>query len=737
MELSGPDSDALRERRRRKREWTIVGILAVVIPVVFYLEHRYAPLPIPGSAQILFFSLVNLDALLIVLMLFLVLRNVYKLIIERRTGVLGSSLRTKIVLAFVGLSFIPMAVLLYIASDFVRLSVQMWFGREVERTLAEAMDVAQTYYASVVDQAETAAQEVAQDVSEAYPAGDAPLAEVHERLSSRLKRHGLYAIELRMADGRSITRVDVEQDTPYLETPEDLWAQAAAGENVHQLLPFQDRQQEMVKAVAPIGAPGGGTVGAVAVSLVLPRNLVNKIHEAERTYREFLSMQSMRVPLNRLQQQTILVIIGLLSLFAASWIGFYLSGWLTVPIRELSRATRRLAAGELGFTVNLKRGDEMGILLESFNRMSSDLKRKTDEIEAANREVRRRAADMEAILASVASGVMTLDARGKVVTVNRSLARVFDVDTAGVAGRTYHEVFPDLARPLSDMIRGAEAGSREAPEGEVVSRTAQGVRCFRVVVTRLLGEREGHPAEGDAHWVVVFDDVSDLIRAQKETAWREVAKRLGHEIKNPLTPIQLSAQRLRKRYPQLLEDGKGTFDECTRTIISQVDEMKGLVNALTDLARIPAYQPVECDLGALVDEVLPLYRQAHPAIEFGLRRNGAQAIIADRSQLRQALINLLDNAVTALGGKQGRVEVRTRLEEDARTATLTVSDTGPGVPAEILERIFEPYFSYGKKGMGLGLAIVQRIVDDHGGSIRVGANLPHGAVFRISLPVGK
>ncbi|MBI2061084.1 MAG: HAMP domain-containing protein [Nitrospirae bacterium] len=726
-----------KERKRRKREFIIIAILGVVIPVTLYVQHRLIPLPIPGSAQIFFFSLVNLDALLILLLLFLVLRNTVKLIVERRKGLLGSSLRTKIVIAFVSLSFIPMAFLLYTASNFIRLSVQTWFGSQVERTFSQAMEVAQSYYESVVDQTRVSASEAVRDVAALGEIQDEQMRMLHDLLTERLKRYELDHIELRLRDGRSITRVNVDHGGQFLETPEDLIAEAMKGATVHRILPFQEESQEMVKVAVPIESASGGISGVLIASSAVPTNLVRKIREARHDYNEFLSTRMMRVPLNRSQQQPIIAIIGLLSLFAATWIGFHLSGWLTVPIRELSSATERIASGELGFTVNLKRGDEMGVLLESFNRMSADLKRKTDEIEDAHREVRRRAQHTEAILASVASGVMTLDAQGRLLTVNAPLVRMFNVDPQQSVGRSYSQVFPELAQPLAEMILQLMTEQRDLFSRELSFKTPQGVRTYSVVMTRLVRDRgeSAGKAETESEIVVAFDDVTDLIRAQKDMAWREVARRIGHEIKNPLTPIQLSAQRLRKKYPQLLGDASGAFDECTKTIVSQVEEMKTLVNVLTDLAHIPPFQPAPCDFRALVEEIVSLYRQAHSEIRFDYSPDGVRELYVDRQQMRRALINLIDNAVTAVQGEGGGVSVQTEIVPGAGRAVIRVMDTGIGVPAGLREKIFEPYFSYGKKGMGLGLPIVKHIVEDHSGVITVEDNTPKGAVFRIELPL--
>lgn len=757
MDFMKSEPDYEKERRRRRREFVIIGILAVAIPALLYAQHRLIPLPIPGSAQILFFSLVNLDVLLILFLLFLVLRNTVKLIVERRKGILGSSLRTKIVIAFVALSFIPMAFLLYTASNFVRMSVQMWFGQEVERTLAQSMEVAESYYESVRDSARVSAEEIGRDVESLGVVEDEQLPALHDLLTKRLKQFELDHIELRMRDGRSITRMNVDKASVYLETPQTMVQRALLGGVEDEILPFQNGEREMVKVAVPVhmidtsrvapsaksgdafvASPGGSgdrpsvvapyVAGVLIVSTTLPQNLVAKIHQAEQTYREYLATRQIRVPLNRGQQQTILVIIGLLSLFSATWIGFHLSGWLTVPIRELSKATQRLAAGDFGFKVNLQRSDEMGILLDSFNRMSSDLKRSSDEVESAHREVRRRAHHTEAILASVASGVLTIEANGRVSRVNPALARMLNLDPATCAGRPYAHLLPELAEPLESMILDLQSDGRKALDRELSFKSALGVRTFRVGVTRL---HEGEEGE----WVVVFDDVSDLIRAQKDTAWREVAKRIAHEIKNPLTPIQLSAQRLRKKYPSLMEEAGSPFDECTATIISQVEEMKTLVNVLTDLARIPPFQPAECDVRGLVDDILSLYRQAHPLIRFEFLPDGIERVTLDRQQMRRALINLVDNAVSAVQDEGGTIRIRFESIDRARRMRILIEDSGVGVPEELREKIFEPYFSFGKKGMGLGLPIVKRIVEDHSGTIAVGPNAPTGSVFQIEIPI--
>jgi two-component system nitrogen regulation sensor histidine kinase NtrY len=433
-----------------------------------------------------------------------------------------------------------------------------------------------------------------------------------------------------------------------------------------------------------------------------------------------------------------LLIVTLLIVFCAIWFAFYVAGGLTGPIGRLAEATRRVAEGELDFVLEKTSGDEMGTLVDSFNRMTSDLfasKRQLEEANAALRqgnldaETRRRY--MEIVLQNVAAGVISLDEQGRITTINRFAEELLRIDRRALEGQEYGAVLKPEHRAILDgfLVELSRSG-RSSLEKPLRLTVGDETFSLRVNVTRL--EDENNQPLGV---VLVFDNLTELEKAQRMAAWREVARRIAHEVKNPLTPIQLSAQRLRKRYLARLSGDQEVFDVCTKTIVNQVEELKKLVSEFSSFARMPAVQKSIGNLAEMANEVFILYREAHKERQFRLRVEEPIPLFSfDAKQMKRVLINLLNNAVAATSSG-GVIEIILACEEERKVISLEVRDNGSGVRDEDKPRLFEPYFSRKKSGTGLGLAIASTVVADHHGYIRVKDNEPKGARFVVELPL--
>ncbi len=418
-----------------------------------------------------------------------------------------------------------------------------------------------------------------------------------------------------------------------------------------------------------------------------------------------------------------LLMIGLVVVLLASWFGIFLARGITVPIKLLAEGTHAVAAGDLSYDITTVRDDEIGHLVTSFNQMTADLR-------ATNAELEQRRRYTETLLSNVSAGVVALDRAGRITTMNPCAERLLGLGAAEVQGRHYAVAFPPpLAAELARLFDGGLP-----PEGGTRSVTLDERSGSELMVTASPLSEEGQNQLGT---VLFFEDVSQIAKIERMEAWREVARRIAHEIKNPLTPIQLSAERIR-RHPT----GSGLVDECTRTIISEVEDLKHLVDEFSMFARMPHLNPMPGDLNGLADETVANFRTTNPEIEFAADLDPALPTVAiDREALKRALVNLLDNAVAAIngaprnGGGPPRIEVRTRLDRTSGVVTLEVSDNGPGIDPALKSRIFEPYFSTKEQGTGLGLAIVSTIVSDHHGFVRVRDNEPRGSRFVLEFPV--
>ena len=464
--------------------------------------------------------------------------------------------------------------------------------------------------------------------------------------------------------------------------------------------------------------------------------LADSVESASAKYRE---LSYLRKPL-KLSFTLTLSIVLLASLFTAVYAAFRSARRMVVPLQDLSEGTKAVAGGDYETQLPSAARDEIGFLVASFNEMTRQLKRAHDETRASQRLVEAQRAYLEAVLRRLSTGVLTLDGDRRLVTANHAATEILGVDLDAMIGATLdplverHPGLAPLVHNLFERLRATAEGAREAREREgreeVSVATPRGRRTLHCSATPLAG------GDGD---VIVFDDVTEFIQAQRNAAWSEVARRLAHEIKNPLTPIQLAAERLRHKYLHKVQSiDAAQMDRLTRTIVQQVESMKEMVNAFSDYARTPAMRPVPVDLNALVLDVVELYRTASPAVRFEARLGQPlPAVHADPDRIRQVLHNLLKNAVEACGdGETPRVGTETRAggARDEALVALSVHDSGAGFADDDVDRIFEPYVTSKPKGTGLGLAIVKKIVEEHGGLVSCGNAPGGGARITVLLP---
>jgi PAS domain S-box-containing protein len=436
----------------------------------------------------------------------------------------------------------------------------------------------------------------------------------------------------------------------------------------------------------------------------------------------------------------------LLILVSATWLGLYLAKRITRPVHMLAAGAKEIGAGHLDHRIEPETRDEFGSLVEAFNAMAGELatsqrrlERSRQDLEKKNSELDERRRYIETVLERIATGVVSLSPDGRVTTINAAALRLLDID-ASVIGAPADQVFArDDLQPLAALVRAATAGPAK-PAGQEIALT-HGGREIHLATAATTLQSGGGTLEGA---VLVFDDVTPLVRTQRVAAWRDVARRLAHEIKNPLTPIQLCAERIRRHFGTAPSPARELVEECTTTIVGEVESLKALVDEFAQFARMPAPRAVPANLNAVLDESLALYNGLFKDIH--IDRQFAPAlppVRLDVEQIRRVVINLVDNAVEALGGAQAgarldgepaRITIETVHDPANAVARLVVADNGPGVPAADRDKLFMPYYSTKRRGSGLGLAIVRRIVAEHGGSIEVGDNSPHGSRFVIELP---
>lgn len=752
----------MAERRKRKRELIlIIGLALLVFGVTYQMLHLpQLSTQVPVGSNILLFGIININLILLVLLIFLVVRNLVKLLFERRRRVLGTRLRTKLVMAFVSLSLIPTVLLFIIAVIFITRSVENWFNVQVERSLQGSLEVAQTYYRDVAKNTIHYSNEVSRLASQVT--GEQKVQALLER---KRKEYNLAWIGILSRQGKVMVEA-ADSSLAYVVggLPQDSVQEIVKGKEVSKITPYLDGG-EIIWGGSPLYTskratnnyvPGffygdlGGNIGktapsneekivggVVVVGYYVPQSLVAKMEDISEAFADYRHSKILKKPVTT-NYLIILLLITLVIIFSATWFGFRLAKELTVPIMELAEGTRRVASGDLDFRIGTESKDEIGTLVRAFNTMTLDLKTSKGQVEEgtkalqrSNIELERRRRYMETVLANVAAGVISFDKQGIVTTVNKSAERMLDLNAEDIVGENYRKIMqPGYRKVARELIKEINTTRSESIQKQMEITLEDKVFTVLASVNILRDERGAYLG-----MVVVFDDLTHLIKMQRLSAWREVARRIAHEIKNPLTPIQLSAQRIYKKYRSKIGRDAGVFEECTNTIIHQVTELKNLVNEFSNFARMPAVTPTPNDLNEIINSSLVLFKEAHRDIRFHFLPDPDLPIFkVDRDQMKRVFINILDNAVAAVDG-DGVIEIEVKYDPSLRMVTLEVRDNGCGIPDEDKPKLFEPYFSTKKAGTGLGLAIVNAIISDHNGYIRVRDNQPKGTKFIIDLPL--
>jgi two-component system nitrogen regulation sensor histidine kinase NtrY len=732
------------ERRRRKREIILIPCILATVGLLTFLETQLIQfsIDIPISNAVLMFILLNINLLLLILLIFLVFRNLVKLLYDRRRRAIGANLRTRLVIAFVALTLLPTTVLFVFSINFISASLEFWFNAPVEQALRRSQEIGQRSYARIADSDRELIKHIAVALAADKLDAHTDVQTMQKHLKHFQARYAIDALEIYTAQ---FQRAAFVRSAALSEN--------ALSGNVQALLPSPRAPEsiktttattssgELVRTFARLPIDGTSSEARTYIGLarLVPPALTADMRGIAKNIEEYQQVKLLKKPI----QTTYYIywsIIALLVMFCAIWFGFYLAKSLTIPLMELAEGTRRVANGDLTVHLDLNASDEIGELVNSFNKMTHDLRLSREQLELSaemlrqrNTEIEARRHYMEIVLQNISAGVISLDATGVILTMNTSAAKMLSLHAEKIINRHYEELLP-----LSFRDEAREAWCEiQSARGRTVARplrlTIKGRSRSFLANLAALQDDSRRPIGA----VMVFDDLTELEKAQRMAAWREVARRIAHEVKNPLTPISLSAQRLKRKYGRQIDDA--VFEECTRMIIDHVDLIRNLVNAFSDFARFPSMNPRPCDLAPIIEETVALYREGHEHIRFSLQIEGdlpVPLLFLDRQQIKQAMINLVDNAITALRGR-GKVEIRMGYRKTDGKVQIMVSDNGPGISDADKSRLFEPDFSTKKSGMGLGLAIVNTIVVEHDGAISVKDNHPCGACFTITLPVDR
>jgi two-component system nitrogen regulation sensor histidine kinase NtrY len=723
-----------------------IAVLVAALASLLALASRSAQFAPDFLTEVVLYALSATNLTILVALVFVLARNIVKLLVEKRNALPFAHFRAKLVALMLGMTLIPAVLVLIAGSGVIRNSIDRWFNAPMDDVLSSANAIAGDYYQErqrlVAAQAERLARALGDIDLSSSPAQAVRDIVEPDVLQERVSLVEVFRVEAAGAAERPILIpvVDIGASTlPRTSRQagtESLVARVAGGQASAPVVePLPDGGDVIRSAVAVRSSAEGRPQGVVVASDYVATQFAARSRRMTQAYEDYQQLRVLRQPLAGVYLSFFLM-LTLMILVGATWMGLYLTKRIIRPVQMLAAAANEIGAGHLDHRVEPETGDEFGSLIEAFNRMASDLsasrrrlERSAIELEHKHHDVEGRRQYVETILERIATGVISVDTSGRIRTVNPAASRLLGLETP-VSGLAAASVFgsPDF-KPLAMVIDDAARLRDEAPPREVLI-VRNGRELHLTVMTTPL-RREDGVSDGI---VLVLEDDTPRVRAQKAAAWQDVARRLAHEIKNPLTPIQLSAERLRKHFGSAPPQTRELVEECTTTIVGEVESLKGLVNEFKDFARMPAPRVELTDLHALLTDVLNIYRGTTGEVE--LRACFAEALPAvfvDPAKIHQVIRNLVNNALEAMGG-HGRIDVETAHLAAANRVRVVVADDGPGIPAADRDKLFLSHYSTKQRGSGVGLAIVRRIVDEHGGRIEVTDNTPHGTRFAIELP---
>ncbi len=736
-----PSTSPIRPKQKPNRTPAIVA-LSICIFFLFAIIFAQATFrltflqPDTSEETIIFSAVSALIFLLFVALTFVLLRTLVRLYGERKAGVLGSKFRSQMVLGALLLSLGPVVFLFLFAYGLMNRSVEKWFSRPMEDVEYRTNVIVSllTQYAATNADAEAQRIAATPDAQKSFRTMNFTYI-MDEFRRSELRLQGGFAFAV--VEGRAEASFHAPEAWPLLQPKLPL--KAASG----QTKAFDILGQTYVLGRARAGA------GEILVAMPLPANYSLVLGDLERSQRQY---QDLRIQRRRLKRTYMgfLLLLTVATLFISTWLALYLSKMVTRPLVALAEATQEISRGRLEYRVDVRAGSEIGKLVASFNRMAADLEASRANLETSGRELadmnvqlERRTRHSETILESVPSGVLSLDASRRVLHSNRAARRLLRLDEDPSShAETLRDLFPaEVVADLEHLLRKADRMGSTTSQMEIVTARA----TLNVAITAASLDSTGHPPSAGRQrmgYIVVLEDITDLLRAQRQTAWSEVARRIAHEIKNPLTPIALSAERIRRHLERATPpDGASlsVIRQCAETIRSSVETVRTLVDEFSALARFPASQPQPSDINNIVDQALQMFDGRLDGV--AVRRflaDDLPRVQADPEAMKRALANLVDNAAEAMQDSLVKeIQISTVLLDGRDSVEIAVADTGHGVTSELKEKLFLPYFSTKKRGTGLGLAIVSRIVEDHHGSIRVEENSPVGTRFIVELPVAQ
>ena len=655
--------------------------IAFLLIVSFGLEiHYMSHKAVAFSTRLTILLLLNMTFLALLTLMFFVTKSLVKLHFERKHKIPGYKFKTKLVITLVILTLIPSSFLFVLSSGLITNYIDRWFGPQIKMPLDSSIEIAKAVYEN--EKQKTLAFAKA-------PFSEKSVRGYHIKFLSRIPADASETIRAAF-EGKEGTEV------------------------------ISGRKGDLIRAVVP-EYEGNNLTRVIVVESLVPVDITKNVDKIKEAYENYLALESWKVPI-KVNYLLILGFMTFIVVFMALWVGLRIAKGITDPIQRLALATQQVAAGDLNTKVDIDREDEIGLLMGSFNDMVKKLKSGNDSLQSAYLYIKN-------ILDNINSGVIMLDTSGEISVINGAACTILNIKPEEIIYQNYRDLMARIdSRELQKLVGGIEGRAFKPVKKQVTAVIGDRRVILFVFITSL------KDAEKYIGLLVVFDDLTDIIEAQKALTWQDVARKIAHEIKNPLTPIKLSTERMMKKWDHKDGDFDQAFRQSTQMIIKEVDSLKKLVDAFSKYGKMPGIKKAPTSLPALIHEVADLYK-GYKEIEIHVSApDNLPLADLDAEQFKRVMINIFDNAIQAMM-HNGKIDVTLSFDRASNWVQIEIADNGPGIKPEDREKLFHPYFSTKKEGTGLGLAIAHRIIKEHKGKIKVRDNVPAGTVFIVSIPM--
>ena len=705
----------------------LLFIVFVILRIYFEESKNFSPLALKSNTVI--FGLWIIIILFGVTFLFILARNILKMYLEKNQGGAGHRFKNRLVFFFIAFSIVPTLLLFFFATDVISQSIEQWFKTPIENIMKNVEEVNSNYYGKINEDIEHYSGLIASMIQQKRMYTEDNRTFLQNKLKEKMLEYKLDVINIYRNRNEVFAifnpRIPMQE---YKNLPLNVVYRGLGGAGFTTIDAL--KTGELIRNGVAFDIEQGDKM-LIITGKYFPESYTRSLNALKGMVNKHNQMRVLRDPIKN-TYILLFLFITILIIFSASWLGFYLAKGITVPIEKLVAATSEIAKGNLDVRIDYAAKDEFNTLINEFNRMASDLKENSDKLTRRTIQLRHRRSFIETILKNITSGVMALNSRGEIIAINPEAARMLSLEVETAMRKNFITVISETIYPdIRELIQKAFETRFKQIEKEIDVKLQGKYINMAVKVTQLRNPINSH----FAGLLVVLTDLTELIKAQRMLVWREVAKRIAHEIKNPLTPIQISSQRILRSLDQPPEKFRTIVEDSLNIILQELDSIKNLAEEFANFARLPEIKFTQGDVNEILEKLVSVYTSVYQNVQFKVKLDVdlPPLVKLDVEQIKRVFINIMDNALQVMGN-QGEIEIVTRYNTESKFITVEIADSGPGISDEDKQKVFQPYFSKKSSGTGLGMAIAYNVVEEHNGMISISDNQPHGARFVIELP---